>query len=158
MAIRLAVPITSLAVMVTFCPFCNTTGARDLSRPVLILGPCRSCRMQMVRPSSPATLRSRRITRACSSCVPWEKFSRATFIPRSISSRIISSLLHAGPIVHTIFALRRAGVGLCKGSLRPSMLSLISSFRPRIRKPEPVSARKRYRNELQTESADSVAH
>ena len=41
----------------------------------------------------------------CSSWVPWEKLRRATFMPaRSIFS-IISSLLLAGPSVHTIFVL-----------------------------------------------------
>ena len=40
---------------------------------------------------------------ACSSCVPCEKFKRATFMPASMSSESISSLSLAGPSVQMIF-------------------------------------------------------
>src|SRR5690348_8529326 len=46
------------------------------------------------------------MTSACSECSPCEKFRRATSIPASINSRIISSELLAGPMVQTIFARR----------------------------------------------------
>src|SRR5262249_28244205 len=47
--------------------------------------------------------------RACSACVPWEKFRRATSMPSFIRSRMHSSESQAGPIVQMIFA-RRGGV------------------------------------------------
>jgi hypothetical protein len=43
---------------------------------------------------------------ACSSCVPCEKFSRATSIPASINFRIIRGERVAGPMVQTIFECR----------------------------------------------------
>src|SRR5579863_1931367 len=64
--------------------------------------------MQMVRFSSSATRRKRSMICACSSCVPWEKFSRATSMPRRMRSRRTGSELHAGPIVQIIFARRSA--------------------------------------------------
>jgi hypothetical protein len=39
---------------------------------------------------------------ACSSCVPCEKFSRATSIPASNKRSIIFGERLAGPMVHTI--------------------------------------------------------
>ncbi len=48
------------------------------------------------------------MTRPWSSCVPCEKFRRATFIPASIKDRSSSSEDDAGPIVHTIFVRRLA--------------------------------------------------
>jgi hypothetical protein len=39
---------------------------------------------------------------ACSSKVPWERLSRATFIPAMINFSIIAVELVAGPSVHTI--------------------------------------------------------
>src|SRR5215831_11844400 len=66
--------------------------------------------MQIVRPASFATRRSRWITRACSSCVPWEKLSRATSMPSRIRSRSAASDELAGPSVQTIFALRKCTV------------------------------------------------
>ena len=47
--IRVAVPATSRGVIVTCDPVLSATGSCPLSRPVRILGPCKSCRMQMVR-------------------------------------------------------------------------------------------------------------
>ena len=49
----------------------------------------------------------------CSSCVPWEKFSRATFSPaRHMSANTARSLL-AGPMVHTILVFLIAVSLLC---------------------------------------------
>ena len=48
---------------------------------------------------------SRSITASCSSYVPCEKLSLATFIPASIIFSIISVELEAGPRVQTIFVL-----------------------------------------------------
>lgn len=44
--------------------------------------------------------------RRCSAWLPWEKFSRATFIPAMHICVIVSSFSQAGPMVHTIFVLR----------------------------------------------------
>src|SRR5271157_678087 len=43
---------------------------------------------------------------ACSACVPWEKFNRATSMPASSSLRIMRGERVAGPIVHTILEWR----------------------------------------------------
>src|SRR6476661_5353171 len=114
-----AVPAISRGVMVKRAPLLMAIGVRYLSLPVRILGPCRSCRMQMVRPSFSATLRRRSIMRACSSCVPWEKFSRATSMPRRIRSRSAASVPLAGPMVHTILAFRTLGPAVCSSALLP---------------------------------------
>ena len=71
-------------------------------------GPLVSSMMAMGRFSFSRTFLTRSIFLCCSGWVPWEKFSRATFIPaRHIRSRV-SSLSQAGPMVHTIFVLRIA--------------------------------------------------
>ena len=57
--IRVSFPGTSWGVMVTIAPLFRKTGFRCSSRPVRILGPCRSCRMQTVRPSRWAARRRR---------------------------------------------------------------------------------------------------
>src|SRR5262249_22242921 len=108
--ITAAVPGISRGVMTTRSPVFKSTGVCCFSRPVRILGPCRSCRMQTVRPASLATLRSRLITCACSSCVPSEQLSRATSRPSRIRSRSAASDELAGPSVQTIFALRKCTV------------------------------------------------
>ena len=77
----------------------------------------------MLRFSSRAALRRRSITTACWSCVPWEKFSRATSMPSSMRSRIISSELLTGPMVQTTLARRRDEPGLRKGSSLGSKMS-----------------------------------
>ena len=56
---QLAVPGTSRGVIVTRAPVCSMTGTWFFSRPVRIFGPCRSCRMQTVRPSLAAARRNR---------------------------------------------------------------------------------------------------
>src|SRR5687767_4457705 len=76
------------------------------SSPTRIFGPCRSCKIPIEILSFSETLRMRAIRSACCSCVPCEKFIRATFIPARISFSIISSPWQAGPIVATIFTLR----------------------------------------------------
>jgi len=53
-------------------------------------------------PHSASPSRMARIAAACSSWVPWEKLSRATSMPASISLRSMSGSRLAGPIVHTI--------------------------------------------------------
>ena len=106
----MGVPGMSRGVMVTRELVLMSTGSLSLSRPVRILGPCRSCRMQMVRFSFLAARRSRAILRACSGCVPWEKFSRATSMPNCIISRIRASVLHDGPMVQIILARRVAAM------------------------------------------------
>ena len=105
-AIRLEVPTTSRDVIVTWLPVFNRTGSCPLSRPVRIFGPCRSCRIHTVLSSLRAARRILAILRACSSCVPWEKFSRATSMPRRIRSRRVDSSFDAGPMVAMILARR----------------------------------------------------
>src|SRR5215471_2707301 len=48
---------------------------------------------------------------ACSSCEPWEKFSRATSMPSSSKARIPASLVEDGPRVQMILARRKAARG-----------------------------------------------
>ncbi len=57
-AIRVEVPAISRGVMVSRCPALSCTGMRFFSRPVRILGPCKSPRMQIGLPSSLETLRT----------------------------------------------------------------------------------------------------
>src|SRR3989442_869931 len=49
--------------------------------PSRIFGPCRSCRMATGRFHRASASRMRWMTSACSACVPFEKFTRATSIP-----------------------------------------------------------------------------
>ncbi len=105
-AITLAVPRMSRGVMVSRCPAFNCTGIRFFSRPVRILGPCRSPRMQTSFPSSRDTLRTISMSLSFSGCVPWEKFSRATSSPARSNSRNVPSWAEAGPSVATILARR----------------------------------------------------
>jgi len=58
----------------------------------------------MGRLAAAAASRMAVIVRACCSCVPCEKFSRATSRPAVINFLSISGDSEAGPIVHTIFA------------------------------------------------------
>jgi hypothetical protein len=58
--------------------------------------------MAIGRPFLSAIPRRAAITAACSACVPWEKFSRATSIPASTRRSSISGEREAGPIVQTI--------------------------------------------------------
>ena len=63
---RVGVPAISRGAMVMCDPALRTTGVCPFRRPVRILGPCRSCRMQMPRPSLSAVRRRRSILRTCS--------------------------------------------------------------------------------------------
>ena len=56
---RVAFPGTSFGVMVTTEPVLSRTFSWRSKGPVRIFGPCRSCRMQMVRPSRWAARRRR---------------------------------------------------------------------------------------------------
>src|SRR6201996_4709823 len=103
-AIIVEVPAISRGVMVSFWPALSCTGMRFLSRPVRILGPCKSPRMQIVLFSSLETLRTISISLSFSGWVPWEKFSRATSRPARTSSRNTGSVLQEGPRVATILA------------------------------------------------------
>ena len=64
--IVVAVPGISRGVMVTRDPAFSATGVRYFNRPVRIFGPCRSCRMQIVRSSFSAARRSISIRFWCS--------------------------------------------------------------------------------------------
>src|SRR5579862_5814794 len=110
-----AVPAIFLVVMVNFCPKRRRTLRPASSRPVRILGPCRSARMARGFSCLAEAWRRRLARSACSSGVPWEKFKRAQSIPAAISRSIISAEVVAGPMVQTIFALRISelfGMGL----------------------------------------------
>src|SRR5439155_19351622 len=62
--------------------------------------------MAMGRPAAASASRMAVIARACCSCVPCEKFSRATSRPAAISFWSVSKDPEAGPIVQTIFVRR----------------------------------------------------
>ena len=72
-------------------------------------GPGRSCMIATERPARLAASRTREAISACSSALPWEKFSRATSIPASIIRTRTSGSREAGPIVATIFVRRMTG-------------------------------------------------
>src|SRR5689334_12475260 len=72
--------------------------------PMRMRGPCKSPRMATGLFASAASRRMSWMVAACSSCVPCEKFTRATSMPLSISARNTSSERDAGPIVATILA------------------------------------------------------
>ena len=55
------------------------------------------------------TLRKRSSTPWCASWSPWEKLKRATFIPASMSSAMVSSSQHLGPMVQTILVFLTMG-------------------------------------------------
>src|SRR5215469_18269222 len=61
---------------------------------------------------------------ACSSCEPWEKFSRATSMPSSSKARIPASLFEDGPSVQMIFA-RRGGAISGEHRKEPDRFSLM---------------------------------
>ncbi len=69
-AMRAEVPAISRGVMVSRCPALSCTGMRFFSRPVRILGPCKSPRMQIGLPSSLETLRTISISLSFSASVP----------------------------------------------------------------------------------------
>ena len=89
-------------VSTKLCPFFSSTFPFS-SIPVRISGPLVSSRSATGRLSSSRTFFTRSAFLFCSSWLPWEKFSLATFMPASISSRITCSLSEAGPNVQIIF-------------------------------------------------------
>ena len=113
-----AVPSTSRGVIVSSLPASSCTGSWSFSLPVRIFGPCRSARMQIGLCNSTETARTMRISSPLPSCVPWEKFSRATSAPARTSSRKTSAVQHDGPSVATILA-RRVWSSPASKPLRP---------------------------------------
>ena len=115
----------------------STTPSRSL--PMRSFGPGRSCRIATWRPARPAASRTRRAVSACSSALPWEKFSRATSIPASTIRASTSGSREAGPMVATIFVRRMNGEDcsgasgevavplddLAVGRQRPALLRLV---------------------------------
>src|SRR5205807_45698 len=86
---RVESPSTFAVVIVNSCPVRKSTGPPPARTPVRIFGPCKSASIATVFFISNAAARSKAIFFACSACVPWEKFRRATFIPASRSFLII---------------------------------------------------------------------
>ena len=95
-------PTRSLVVSVKKSPALSSAFPPSKSR-VRISGPFVSSKIAIGSPSSARSFLTMSIRFFCSSCVPCEKFSLATFIPASISFRSTSSLSVAGPSVQTIF-------------------------------------------------------
>src|SRR2546430_1353406 len=62
--------------------------------------------MAMGRPQRSSPIRIWRIVSACSACVPWEKFTRATSMPAATSRSRSAAPLLAGPMVQTILVRR----------------------------------------------------
>ncbi len=83
--------------------------------PQRSLGPCRSARIAIGRPTSSSTCRIRSWRRAMSAWVPWLMLSRNTSAPARNSARIISIVSEAGPRVATILTLRWRRVGVMGG-------------------------------------------
>ena len=102
----------SSVVRVNFCPSFSTTFPSLKSR-VRISGPFVSRRVAIGRFSSRRSFRILLKRALCSACVPCEKLKRATFMPASMSPRIVFSSSLAGPSVHTIFVLRIDAVSFC---------------------------------------------
>src|ERR1700683_3267477 len=102
-----AVPATLAVVIVNFWPKRRLTLRPASSKPVRILGPWRSARMAMGFSWRAEAWRMNLTRGLCSSGVPWEKFRRAQSMPAAIRRSIISAEVVAGPMVQTIFALRR---------------------------------------------------
>ena len=107
MYIRRASPSASCS------PQTNVTSSPGLSSampstslPMRSFGPGRSCRIATGRPARFAASRTRCAVSACSSALPWEKFSRATSMPASTMRTSTSGSREAGPMVATIFVRR----------------------------------------------------
>src|SRR2546427_10513989 len=60
----------------------------------------------MGRPQRSSPIRIWRIVSACSACVLWEKFTRATSMPAATSRSRSAAPLLAGPMVQTILGRR----------------------------------------------------
>ena len=104
METRLAVPTISSVVNAIRSPGRSAMGSGS-SLPMRILGPGRSAMMATRCPVARAAARMRAIRSACPLKSPWEKLSRATFIPARIRRSSISGDSEAGPMVATIFVL-----------------------------------------------------
>lgn len=87
--------------------------------PTRILGPWTSWMMATATRCRSAAWRIAEMAAAWDSCVPWEKFSRAAFMPLSMSCSSIDGDAVAGPMVQTILALRIMTVGEVVGGARP---------------------------------------
>ena len=108
---RLAEPATARGVMVSRLPFLSSTGVPFFNRPVRIFGPCRSCKIQIVRFSLRAASRNL--------LDPSRMLGMSSV--REVETRDIHSEAHqirdaflriqAGPIVQTIFARRPQETG-----------------------------------------------
>ena len=72
------------------------------SSPTLNFGPWRSPIRASGRPARSCAPRTSAARSEWSSCVPWERLSRAASIPDSTSASSMSGEEHAGPIVATI--------------------------------------------------------
>ena len=81
-----------------------------LNLPTRSLGPCRSNRIVVGRRSSFSSARIASTSVAFSAWLPWLMLIRKASAPASISLRIISGLLDAGPSVARIFTLRARGL------------------------------------------------
>jgi hypothetical protein len=89
----------------TSCP-AVTANFPSLMVPTRILGPCKSCRMPIGRPTFSSSARMEAWTLAWSSWVPWLKLSRNVSTPARKSASSISGDPLAGPTVATILARR----------------------------------------------------
>src|SRR6218665_88107 len=103
-----SVPFTVSSVVMRNSPPSLSSVLPLMKRPVRIFGPWRSPRMPTALRHLSEAPRSLAMFSACCSWLPWEKLSRATSIPASISASSISWLWLAGPRVQTIFARRMA--------------------------------------------------
>ena len=96
------VPSTSSVVNVNCCPASRNT-LPSLNRPRRTSGPFVSSNNAIGLLTIIAASRTICMRSACSSCEPWEKLKRATFMPARIISSKIPNLSVPGPTVHTIF-------------------------------------------------------
>ena len=97
-------PCISLVVRVNVVPLFSNTGSFS-NLPMRIFGPGRSAITATGLPVFSAAALIFLITLPCSSKVPWEKLSLATFIPARIIFSSISGESDAGPMVHTSLVL-----------------------------------------------------
>ena len=78
--------------------------------------PLVSTRIAVKAPTLAAAARTRRMRSACSGKDPWERLSRATFMPARIISSMTSGASLAGPMVAMIFVrLGRKRRGVAEG-------------------------------------------
>jgi hypothetical protein len=104
-------PATSSVVRVKQSPMTSSTGS-TARVPMRILGPGRSAMIATGRLTRSAAWRMRRITSPCTRKSPWEKLSRAIFIPASSIFSSISGESEAGPMVQTSLVLQAGRMGV----------------------------------------------